>query len=199
MRKIEEISSEIYKIDNFISKDSCDFLIKYLNLELEKSPRFNIYGSLGSNYPKYLEMVGNYKKDSYYNLAIDLFNSIVLSLNSPVSFMFKEEHILKQTYYSVMKSNSKNEIHLDNYYYDENGKLKAKDGYSQDKSAMLYLNDDYEGGELYFPNQDFFIKPKVGTVIFFEGDSNKPHGVKEVVSGERCNVITFFEPRSLNE
>jgi len=198
LKSIEEVAIGIYKIDNFISKDACVFLKKYLNQDLYESPRYNIYGSLGSEYPKYLEMIGNYKEDPDYNIAIDLFNSIILSFSSPVSFMFKEDHILKQTYYSVMKNDSENEIHLDNYYYDESGALQIKDGYSQDKSAMLYLTDDYEGGELYFPNQDFSIKPKAGTMIFFEGDHNKPHGVKKVISGERCNIITFFEPRSLN-
>ena len=198
LRNIEELSPGIYKIDNFISKSSCDFLIKHLNVDLDESPRHHIYGSLGSEYPKYLEIIGNYKEDSSYNNALDLFNSIILSFNSFISFMFKEEHILKQTYYSVMKDGSENTIHIDNYYYDENGDLKIKDGYSKDKSAMLYLSDNYEGGELYFPNQNFSIKPQAGTVIFFEGDGSKPHGVKEVISGERCNIITFFEPRNLN-
>lgn len=198
MKKIEEVSDGIYKIDQFISKDSCNFLKKYLNTDIHESPRHNIYGSLGSEYPSYLEMIGQYKEDPLWNLAIDLFNSIILSFASPVSFIFQEDHILKQTYYSVMKSNSENEIHLDNYYYDQDGILKTKEGYSKDKSAMLYLNDDYEGGELFFPKQNFSIKPQIGTMVFFEGDQDKPHGVKKVISGERCNIITFFEPRSLN-
>lgn len=34
-------------------------------------------------------------------------------------------------------------------------------------SAVLYLNDNFEGGGLGFPNQDVFIMPKAGSVIVF--------------------------------
>lgn len=34
-------------------------------------------------------------------------------------------------------------------------------------SAVLYLNDNFEGGELDFPNQNVCIKPKAGSMIVF--------------------------------
>ena len=34
-------------------------------------------------------------------------------------------------------------------------------------SAVLYLNDNYQGGGLGFPNQDIFIQPKAGSIIVF--------------------------------
>ena len=34
-------------------------------------------------------------------------------------------------------------------------------------SAVLYLNDNFEGGGLEFPNQDIFIRPTAGSVIVF--------------------------------
>lgn len=33
--------------------------------------------------------------------------------------------------------------------------------------ALVYLNDNYEGGELYFPEYDVLIKPKAGDLVFF--------------------------------
>ena len=63
-----------------------------------------------------------------------------------------------------------------------------------DKSGLLYLNDDYEGGELVFPEQSLSIKAEAGSLIFFEGDYKKPHGVNEVISGNRYNLVTFYEP-----
>ena len=54
-----------------------------------------------------------------------------------------------------------------------------------DLSSLFYLNDDYEGGELYFPLQDVKFKPKKGAAYFFPGDKNYIHGVTEIKSGIR--------------
>jgi predicted 2-oxoglutarate/Fe(II)-dependent dioxygenase YbiX len=66
--------------------------------------------------------------------------------------------------------------------------------------AILYLNDNYEGGELYFPDiKDAIgdvlkIKPKAGEIVVFGGDDRYRHGVKEITSGERFAVTLWFAP-----
>jgi hypothetical protein len=60
-----------------------------------------------------------------------------------------------------------------------------------DLSGLFYLNDDYEGGELYFPQHNIQFKPKPGAAYFFPGDMNYIHGVTEITSGIRY-VIPFF-------
>jgi hypothetical protein len=60
-----------------------------------------------------------------------------------------------------------------------------------DLAGLFYLNDDYEGGELYFKNQGIEFKPKPGAAYFFPGDVGYSHGVKEITSGIRY-VIPFF-------
>jgi len=61
-----------------------------------------------------------------------------------------------------------------------------------DLASLFYINDDYEGGELYFPHQDIQFKPKVGAAYFFPGDMNYIHGVAEVKSGIRYTVPFFW-------
>lgn len=62
-----------------------------------------------------------------------------------------------------------------------------------DLSSLFYLNDDYEGGELYFPLQDIKFKPKRGAAYFFPGDMNYVHGVTEIKSGIRYTCPFFWE------
>lgn len=38
---------------------------------------------------------------------------------------------------------------------------------SLDVACLMYLNDEYEGGEINFPEHDIMIKPKPGTIVFF--------------------------------
>lgn len=61
-----------------------------------------------------------------------------------------------------------------------------------DLAGLFYLNDDYEGGELYFPNQGIQFKPKAGAAYFFPGDMNYIHGVTEITSGIRYTVPFFW-------
>ena len=61
-----------------------------------------------------------------------------------------------------------------------------------DLASLFYLNDDYEGGELYFPKQGIQFKPKSGAAYFFPGDMNYIHGVTEIKSGIRYTCPFFW-------
>jgi predicted 2-oxoglutarate/Fe(II)-dependent dioxygenase YbiX len=58
-------------------------------------------------------------------------------------------------------------------------------------SGVLYLNNDYEGGELYFENQDVLIKPESGSMVVFPSNPPFFHESKKVVSGQKY-VCTVF-------
>lgn len=62
-----------------------------------------------------------------------------------------------------------------------------------DLSSLFYLNDDYEGGELYFPLQNIKFKPKKGAAYFFPGDMNYIHGVTEIKNNIRYTCPFFWE------
>lgn len=50
-------------------------------------------------------------------------------------------------------------------------------------SVVLYLNDDYDGGELHFPNQDVKIKPEAGSIIVFPSRPPYMHASLEITKG----------------
>jgi len=58
--------------------------------------------------------------------------------------------------------------------------------------CVYYLNDDYDGGELYFPNFDIEVKPQANMVIFFPGDVLHLHGVRNVSKGVRHTIASFW-------
>jgi hypothetical protein len=61
-----------------------------------------------------------------------------------------------------------------------------------DIASLMYINDSYEGGEIYFEKQNISIKPKSGQAIFFPGDVNYIHGVTEVKNGVRYTCPNFW-------
>jgi predicted 2-oxoglutarate/Fe(II)-dependent dioxygenase YbiX len=59
--------------------------------------------------------------------------------------------------------------------------------------CLLYINDDYEGGELDFRDHDLTIKPKAGQLITFPGGFLNIHQVKKVESGTRHTIGAFWD------
>jgi predicted 2-oxoglutarate/Fe(II)-dependent dioxygenase YbiX len=55
---------------------------------------------------------------------------------------------------------------------------------------VLYFNDDFEGGEIYFSEFDFTVKPEKGTAVMFPGTNL--HEVKEITQGERYSFTGGF-------
>lgn len=59
-------------------------------------------------------------------------------------------------------------------------------------SSVLYLNDDYEGGEINFPNQGVCIKPKAGSIVVFPSVPPYVHESKEIISGTKYMSPGFW-------
>jgi Rps23 Pro-64 3,4-dihydroxylase Tpa1-like proline 4-hydroxylase len=60
-------------------------------------------------------------------------------------------------------------------------------------SSVMYLNNEYEGGELYFPNFDLRIKPDYGDIILFPSTFIYSHASLPVVSGTKYAAVTMFD------
>ena len=74
--------------------------------------------------------------------------------------------------------------------------LKAHTDQKTDPSikyaTIVYINDDYADGELFFPKLDIQLKPKPGTMLFFPGNEEYEHGVKHVGDGPIRYVLVGF-------
>lgn len=68
---------------------------------------------------------------------------------------------------------------------------------NQGYSAILYLNDDFEGGDFIFTESDgkavsAAVKPQCGRVVGFRAGQENLHGVSAVTKGQRCAVVLHF-------
>jgi hypothetical protein len=61
-----------------------------------------------------------------------------------------------------------------------------------DIATLVYLNSDYEGGEIYFPDYDIVIKPEPGDLLCFPDQPAYVHGVKTIKSGTRYTTPRWF-------
>lgn len=59
-------------------------------------------------------------------------------------------------------------------------------------SGVLYLNSDFEGGELKFPSQDITIKPEEGMLVLFPSNFLFIHESTPITEGCKYATIGWF-------
>ena len=60
-------------------------------------------------------------------------------------------------------------------------------------SLVAYINDDFEGGELFFRLQGINYIPKAGDVVLFPSNYMYPHQAKVVHSGTKYSLVTMLD------
>ena len=61
----------------------------------------------------------------------------------------------------------------------------------RDLSLLIYLDDNYQGGELVFPNFNFRLRPRAGMLVAFPADYRYLHGAMPVISGARHVIVSW--------
>nr|XP_014337552.1 PREDICTED: prolyl 3-hydroxylase 3 [Bos mutus] len=66
----------------------------------------------------------------------------------------------------------------------------------RDYSGLLYLNDDFQGGDLFFTEPNALtvtaqVRPRCGRLVAFSSGVENPHGVWAVTRGRRCALALW--------
>jgi predicted 2-oxoglutarate/Fe(II)-dependent dioxygenase YbiX len=74
-------------------------------------------------------------------------------------------------------------------------KIHADHGpyYTCTVSAVIYLNDDYEGGEIEFTRHGIKVKPDAGDIVIFPSNFVYEHASCEVFSGTKYSVVVMTD------
>lgn len=190
----EEVNPRIFYIEDFATAEETQVLYDYATSRSEDDWRF-----------RYLEEM---KKSSFAKFGRDDIEALVDEGLLEVTWDFADKNV------AIENQDLRERLRLRTQkIFDELGKLDVTgylviqrlyegtnlkqhfDQYS-DKlvqyAAVLYLNDDYSGGELFFPKKDFKIKPKPGSLVIFPGTEEFEHGVRKVGLGPHRYVIPVF-------
>lgn len=60
-----------------------------------------------------------------------------------------------------------------------------------DINSIIYWNDDFEGGQFYYPDHGIELEIEPGMVVAHPGDVHYLHGVKPITSGVRWTSPAF--------
>lgn len=179
----------IKTINNFLSSEEHSFL---LNIA-KKSEKLYNGESLHIDCFQFLDK-------SEFMMELKKINKKILKVaenNYNTKFVDNEEHGLV-----VHKINSFTDPHIDIIENNLVGNIPGnvepeykdwKDAWDGYLACNLYLNDDYEGGEVYFPERNYSFKPKANSLVTWPGNKYFIHGIRITKKSNRYVYGTFIK------
>jgi hypothetical protein len=197
---VKEVLVSVQIIDSFISNDEAKAIIQALSPHLVVSERFAMAETQFEDYMAILKNIYAGKsifEDEEHEEAGLLFTETINRVAEEINKFYGVNVVpINPMLAEISKGGQNQGLHCDSVQLDgspwDDGNAMLDD---LEFSALVYLNTsgvDYEGGEIYFPNQKLDLMPKAGQMIFFRGDIDHPHGVSMVTSGKRYTLVLFY-------
>ena len=165
------MSKMIKVVENFISEPDALVLIEEIQRPSEVNP-----------YPEYYKDRNGGTALPYNSRVMDILKKYAIRANlvQKEFFNLDKDVIVTKAFGSGWVTGTKGNPHID---------AIEKETFIE-YSTVIYLNDEYEGGEIYFPKQDFEHRPLKFSAIFFPGNKYEYlHGVKEITDGNRYTAL----------
>jgi hypothetical protein len=196
LKNKKRITKDIVVYKNFISKEDCIKMIEVLDAQANNKKiswmPISFYESYSSVLPK-----DNDEEIISAGLSATIFSDIEKIMPEAIASVHDlDPKIICKIGYHTQKwePGAYARIHSDNTDAEGNSGAFTRSRYA----GFLYLNDDFQGGLLKFPNQDIEIKPEVGMLAVFDGGFNNMHEVSLIESGVRYTIGSFWDDREEN-
>jgi len=118
--------------------------------------------------------------------------------NEPEILALMQEYALKvynhvlETYGEAFEPFNPHKTHIAKFDEGHGMHVHFDSSRPNDIATLVYLNDDYLGGEIYFPDYQISIKPEPGDLLCFPDQPRYVHGVKEILKGTRYTTPRWF-------
>jgi len=191
----KEITPELISVENFLSKDQLDTLNNIIDSTSQEDWEVEYLGNL-KNF-----CIEKFGRDDVDNLVAEGKFEITENWKDK-NFNISDHEIYMPIYDSLnsMVINSDSTLGLSGLAtiqrMQPGVELKSHTDQHTDPSiryaTIVYINDEYLDGQLFFKNLDIELKPKPGTMLFFPGNEKYEHGVRHVGEGPIRYVLVGF-------
>ena len=175
--------NRIVEIPNFLDEDTAKNMTNFFEAKSEMWGDIAFYGSLG------MGLAPNDPLLSTYNLDGDHFDKLREKFKESVEMVFEREVRANTSHAQKWEVGGFAAPHSDNSDFEG-----VPNAFEINKYVgILYLNDNYEGGNLYFPDHDISFKPNKLSYYVFCGGVENIHGVSEITKGTRYTMVSFWD------
>lgn len=175
--------NKIVEIPNFVTPVAAERMIGYIESYSDLWGDIAFYGSSG---------MGIHPDDprlAEYDLPPMYFDSLRKKFQEAIELVFERPVKANTSHAQKWDVGGFASPHSDNSDYDGNPNAFEINKYV----GILYLNDNYGGGELYFTDHDIEFKPAAYSYICFPGGVENIHGVQEITEGTRYTMVSFWD------
>lgn len=187
------VSKDIVLYENFITEEEAAKIIAVLDRSAQNKKINWMPISFYESYSSVLPQDGD-KEIIDEGLSEDIFSKIKSGIIEAVASVHDiDSEKVSQIGYHTQKwePGAYARLHSDNTDADGNSGPFARSRYA----AFLYLNSDFKGGLLRFPQSNLEISPKTGMLAVFDGGFNNMHEVTLIESGVRYTIGSFWDDR----
>lgn len=131
-----------------------------------------------------------YNENSLNNLP-SMADLVRLSLRLTESFK-KYENDYKGRFFAVTKGHEGYAILRYGVNQKFNTHVDDHPDFTRRVSTVYYLNEDYEGGEIYFSKFNVRYKPKANELLIFPSNYVYSHAVLPITSGVRYAIVSWL-------
>lgn len=174
---------DIAAINDFVDEKTAKAMIEYFESMASVWGPIAFYGSLGMG----LSSMDNRLIE--LGLEVDYFENLRNRFKQAVEMFFERKLKPNTSHAQKWDVGGFAAPHSDNSDHDGTPNAFEINKYV----GILYLNNNYEGGELYFPDHNIEFKPQMGQYIMFPGGHENIHGVKEITKGTRYTMVSFWD------
>jgi hypothetical protein len=181
------LKDDIVMYENFLTPEQCSAILKYWEHSVEKGTLpwapISFYESFSSNLPEDSDMLD-------FGLPENFFTDLELGVKAATEDT-RGKPIRKVSYHAQKWIEG-----AFAGFHSDNSSLESPEYNAFERSKMaafLYLNENFEGGELNFRDHDIRIKPRTGMLVAFEGGHHNIHEVLIIEKGTRYTIGSFWD------
>jgi hypothetical protein len=196
--KSQEIADQIFLIENFISKEDIEELLEFGQAATQEDWE----GAYLDNMMDFCE--AKFGRRDIYNLVdegkLELtsnWNDKILRINH-LDVTKRINESVKNLFDGIDGIGSASSVGIIQRQYSGVALTEHVDNHTDPSlvyAMVAYLNDDYNGGEVFFSKFGLSMKPKAGTLLAFPTTEQWTHGVTEVEDGPVRYVLPIFISR----
>jgi predicted 2-oxoglutarate/Fe(II)-dependent dioxygenase YbiX len=184
---------------NVISKEGVAFIIEHAkrqqkeDLSVFDPEQSNKSGNTKFSVDKKVRDTQMIDLEDIASEIIDLYRNVVTNVINPFyEFEVKDSELPQLLHYGI-----------DGHYMPHcdgeslwkppgNEPLIWRKSTDRDLSTVLFLNDDFEGGDFVFPELKVRVRPEPGMLVCFPSTHEYLHGVEPVTKGTRYSIVNWM-------
>ena len=190
--------SQILIQPNVIDKNGLADMLAYIkhqpevDLSVFDPEKSNLTGNTEFTIDKKVRDTQLVEMGELFNPIVELYRNIVKNIINPFYNINIRDSEIPQILKYQVGGHYTPHVDGESMWKTPTGDVIWRKSTDRDLSTVIFLNDDFDGGEFVFPEHRIRIKPEPGLLVCFPSTHQYIHGVEPVTNGVRYSMVNWM-------